>query len=167
MCKDYGSLLVGSVVTRDGKIKGLGNHHWKCEEDTTEYLLKSTSNREHIQKPIDQLHKGDSTMGINQVTSEAIENEIASETFFTGSEGFLGAFFTGAKPDYNGLNERLDVLTICVIVLKNGFTFVGTSCFVDTEAFDAEVGKKIARERAVEQVWAFPGFRARDNANHS
>lgn len=56
----------------------------------------------------------------------------------------------------------LERLTICVLVLKNGITVTGQSACVSPENFDAEIGRKIARKNAVEQLWPLLGFRLAD-----
>lgn len=99
-----------------------------------------------------------------RVTLDAIEAEIAGETYFTAAEGVLGAYkehgdvYQGTRPH----DESLDLLTICVLVLKNGFTVVGKSACASPENFNQETGRRIARENAVDQVWPLLGFRLRD-----
>lgn len=51
-----------------------------------------------------------------------------------------------------------DVLTICVLTLKNGFTVTGESACASPENFDAELGAKIARENARNEIWALEGY---------
>ena len=58
--------------------------------------------------------------------------------------------------------EPLRLLTFCVLVLKNGFTVTGESACASPENFDAEVGRKIARQKAIDQLWPMLGFRLRD-----
>ena len=50
----------------------------------------------------------------------------------------------------------------CVLRLKNGFTVTGESACASPENFNAEIGRKIARENAVNKVWSHLGFRLRD-----
>ena len=50
-----------------------------------------------------------------------------------------------------------------MLVLRNGFTVVGHSACVSPENFDADVGRKIARQNAVDQIWPLLGFRLRDS----
>ena len=62
------------------------------------------------------------------------------------------------------VDEMYDVLkdgrtTVCTLVLDNGFTVRGESSCVAIENFDAALGEKYARERAVANVWQFAGFR--------
>ena len=52
----------------------------------------------------------------------------------------------------------LMLLTFCVLVLKNGFTVTGESACASPENFDAELGRKVARENAVKKIWALEGY---------
>ncbi|MFO1421170.1 MAG: Gp49 family protein [Candidatus Competibacteraceae bacterium] len=49
-------------------------------------------------------------------------------------------------------------LTVCCLKLRNGFTVTGESAPVSAENFDAELGRKIARMRARERIWALEGY---------
>lgn len=48
--------------------------------------------------------------------------------------------------------------TICSLVLQNGYVVVGKSAAVSMANFDEEVGRKIARDDAREQIWALEGY---------
>lgn len=52
----------------------------------------------------------------------------------------------------------LSLLTFCVLVLKNGFTVTGESACASPENFDAEIGRKIARENATQKIWPLMGY---------
>jgi Phage protein (N4 Gp49/phage Sf6 gene 66) family len=58
-------------------------------------------------------------------------------------------------------DPALDCLTICVLVLQNGFMVVGTSACASPENYDAALGHKIARESARQNVWELEGYRLR------
>lgn len=49
-------------------------------------------------------------------------------------------------------------VTVCLLKLRNGFNVVDHSACVSPANFDAELGRKIARERAVNQIWALEGY---------
>ena len=49
-------------------------------------------------------------------------------------------------------------LTVCCLVLENGFTVTGESAAASHENFDAEIGKRIAREKAREKIWMLEGY---------
>ena len=55
----------------------------------------------------------------------------------------------------------LSLLTFCVLVLRNGFTVTGESACASPENFDAEVGRKIARQNAVQKIWPLMGYELR------
>ncbi|RWF70077.1 MAG: hypothetical protein EOQ34_19845 [Mesorhizobium sp.] len=53
-------------------------------------------------------------------------------------------------------------LTVCCLTLLNGFTVTGESAAASPENFDAEIGRKIARENARNKIWAFEGYLLRE-----
>lgn len=48
--------------------------------------------------------------------------------------------------------------TICCLTLRNGFNVSGESACASPENFDAEIGKKIAYDNAVEKIWELEGY---------
>ncbi len=96
-----------------------------------------------------------------RITPADIENEIAREEYFTAADGVAGARQDGA-PNF-GQGHPLSLLTFCVLVLRNGFTVTGESACASPENFNAEIGKRIARENAVAKVWPLMGYRLRDD----
>jgi len=48
--------------------------------------------------------------------------------------------------------------TICSLVLTNGYVVVGKSAAASMANFDEELGRKIARDNAREQIWALEGY---------
>lgn len=49
-------------------------------------------------------------------------------------------------------------LTVCALTLKNGFQVVGESAAASPANFDAELGRKIARDNARNKIWALEGY---------
>lgn len=95
-----------------------------------------------------------------RVTLADIEARIVSEFYFTAGEGVLGASDLGTRPA--GRADSLNRLTFCVLVLRNGFTVTGESACVSPENFDAEIGRKIARQHAVDKVRMLEGYVLRE-----
>lgn len=91
-----------------------------------------------------------------RVTMNAIEENIAQEHYFTAAEGVLGASINDGVED--GSTPPLELLTFCVLVLRNGFTVTGEAYCVSPENFDPVIGRKIAREKAVEKIWPLMGY---------
>lgn len=104
-----------------------------------------------------------------RVTLTEIEAEIASEHCFTALDGRRGAIDSGSyvgreNPTPNDADlVPLGLVTFCVLVLRNGCKVVGINHGpVDPANFDAEHGRRDAREDAIRQVWPLLGFRLRD-----
>ena len=97
-----------------------------------------------------------------RVTPADIEAEIASEHYFTAAQGMRAAFEEGGLPARDLKYEPLELLTFCVLVLKNGFTVTGESACASPANFDEEIGRKIARQNAVNKIWPLLGFSLRD-----
>lgn len=53
-------------------------------------------------------------------------------------------------------------MTICVLLLKNGFAVTGTSTPADAENFDEELGEQLAYEDALRRVWPLEGYILRE-----
>jgi hypothetical protein len=85
-----------------------------------------------------------------RVTLDDINNAIISEHYFTGDLAF-GAFNQAAP-------EPMKLLTFCVLILWNGFTVTGQSACVDPANYNQDIGRKIARENAIKQIWPLLGF---------
>jgi len=49
-------------------------------------------------------------------------------------------------------------LTVCCLTLQNGFNVVGESACASPENFNAELGRKIAKECARNKIWALEGY---------
>ena len=85
-----------------------------------------------------------------RVTLQHIQSLIDGEYYFTAADGVQQSMH---KQDeltrLCGPHREIEFLTFCVLVLKNGFTVTGESACASPENFDAEIGRKIARENAV------------------
>lgn len=92
-----------------------------------------------------------------RVTPEDIEANIASEHYFIAGDAIDGGIVAGLKRPH-----PLDLLTFCVLVLRNGFTVTGESACASFENFDAEIGRQIARANAVQKVWPLMGYALKD-----
>lgn len=94
-----------------------------------------------------------------RITPADLEENIASEHYFTAGDGFAGvAALTVKEGVVISPPESLDLLTFCVLVLRNGFTVTGESACASPENFDADLGRKIARQNAINKVWPLMGY---------
>ncbi len=92
---------------------------------------------------------------IRRVTLDDVIKNIVSEYYFTAAEGVAAkshddrTFFIPAD---------LQRLTFCVLVLRNGFTVSGESVCADLVNINTEAEKEIAKNNAIEKVWAFMDY---------
>lgn len=90
-----------------------------------------------------------------RITPTDVEANIVSEYYFTAGEGIEGDPNQAPKYHYE---KSLDLLTFCVLVTRNGFTVTGESACASPENFDAELGRKIARDNAIDKLWPLMGY---------
>lgn len=74
---------------------------------------------------------------MNKITQERIDAIIVSKTFIVLPDG---------------------VTTICQLILKNGFSVLGSSACVDPANFDLQMGRDIAFKNAQDKVWQLEGY---------
>jgi len=60
------------------------------------------------------------------------------------------------KEQYHVFPES--TFTSCLLTLENGFTVHGESACASPENFDAELGRKIARDNAKNKIWMLEGY---------
>lgn len=67
----------------------------------------------------------------------------------------------------DSLIEDVDYLysgttTVCLITVRNGFRFIGTSTPADPTNYDKQVGERYAYENAFKQIWTHEGYLLRE-----
>ena len=74
---------------------------------------------------------------MNTVTLEKITAKIVSETY-----------------------TRLpsEKVLVCELVLENGFSVRGEAAVVDPQNFNLEIGKKISKTNAINEIWQLEGY---------
>lgn len=89
---------------------------------------------------------------MSKVTQEAIEAKIKGVYYINAG--------AAARAQYLGEIDAkaLDVLTICIIELTNGFVVSGESACVDPANYVEELGRKIAYDNAVDEIWRLEGY---------
>lgn len=120
----------------------------------------------HIESPrtddagVEQLLQ---TRGVTapRITPADIEAAIAGEHYFTAAEGAMCST-RGGMHDYAQFPAALHLMTFCVLIMRNGFRVVGVNEGpVSAETFDAELGRKMARQKALDQIWPLLGYQLR------
>ena len=105
-----------------------------------------------------------------RITPADVQENIVSEHYFTAADGVAGAIGAELYPVTDSeigttksvevvrVDKKLNLLTFCVLTLQNGFTVTGESACASPENFDAEIGRKIARDNAVQKIWPLMGY---------
>lgn len=105
-----------------------------------------------------------------RVTPQDLQDNIVSEHYFTARDGIVGVELDAGLIDEasgTSTHESLELLTFCVLVLRNGFTVTGESACASPENFDAEIGRKIARQNAEQKIWPLMGYHLKQQLSES
>lgn len=87
-----------------------------------------------------------------RVTLAAMEAAIKHRFDVTGAQA--------AGPRTEGIRE-LDITSICILVLVNGFTVIGTATPASPENFSRAYGIELAYQDAIKKMWPLFGFNLR------
>ena len=95
------------------------------------------------------------------VTQEDIAAAIVSTHFFIVSDALQtpGAIHESGPGGWFLGNTQL--MTICILQLRNGFTVTGESACAAVETFNSDIGRRLAREAAIRKVWPLLGYELR------
>lgn len=91
-----------------------------------------------------------------RVSLADMEGKISAQHYFTA-----GAAVTALNQPKQ-IDSPLDLLTICVLIMRNGFTVIGKSAPASPENFDEEKGRRFAYEDAIKQLWPLEGYALRE-----
>lgn len=97
-----------------------------------------------------------------RITPDDIEANIASVHYVMASDAIQHARAVHEHKDGWFLGAT-QYLTMCVSQLKNGFTVTGESACASPENFNAEIGRRVARENAVAKIWPLMGYQLKQN----
>lgn len=104
-----------------------------------------------------------------RVSVPSMEARIVEKHFFTVGEALDAMVrhrvMTATEPVDVALtadDSPLHLLTLCVLVLDNGWVMTGKSAPASPENFDPEKGQMFAYEDAIRQLWPLEGYLLRE-----
>jgi hypothetical protein len=98
-----------------------------------------------------------------RVSLEQMEARIADKRFFTVGEALTAmAKDAGMLPLIPHRQSPLHLLTVCVMVLDNGWVMIGKSAPASAENFNEAKGQLFAYEDAIRQLWPLEGYLLRE-----
>jgi hypothetical protein len=106
-------------------------------------------------------------MSLQMTEKECAEHAIAPRVSLADMEAaIVGRFDVMADEAVQtvavGELASLKLFSICVLVMRNGFVVIGKSAPASADNFNPELGKKLAYEDAVRQLWPLMGYALRD-----
>jgi hypothetical protein len=98
--------------------------------------------------------------------AECATNAVAPRVSLADIEAAIGARYDMTADKAVGpecpVVPGLELLSICILVLNNGFTIIGKSAPASAANFNADLGRKLAYEDAIRQIWPMMGFALRE-----
>jgi hypothetical protein len=104
--------------------------------------------------------------GLKATEAECAANASAPRVSLASMEAKIAARYDlrgdqAIGPDMPTM-ETLGVLSICLLVMENGFTVIGKSAPASAANFNADLGRKLAYEDAIRQLWPLEGYALRE-----
>lgn len=88
------------------------------------------------------------------VTEERMNDKIAGVYYINAGQAVVAQ----NRIYVEGHEQELNLVTICIIILKNGFKVEGVSACVDPANYDEQKGQEYAYENAYEKLWQLEGY---------
>lgn len=89
------------------------------------------------------------------VSKESIEAKIKSVVYLNAGKAAEDEYGDALSED---VLKNLDLVTICIIILENGFKVEGVSACVDPANYNEQKGRECAYENAFEKIWEVEGY---------
>lgn len=104
--------------------------------------------------------------GLQQSDREAAAHAVAPRVTLADIENAIAARYdvnaAAAVGPTVPVVEQLKVVSLCLLVMTNGFVVLGKSAPASPANFNEELGRKLAYEDAIRQLWPLMGFSLRD-----
>lgn len=105
-------------------------------------------------------------MTLQATEAECAANAVAPRVSLASMEAKISARydFTADKAIHPEapVHESLCLLSVCLLVMDNGFTIIGKSAPASAANFNADLGRKLAYEDAIRQLWPLEGYALRE-----
>ena len=104
--------------------------------------------------------------GLEQSDREAAAHAVAPRVTLADIENAIAARYDVNAAAAVGPNvpaiDGLKTVSLCLVVMTNGFVVLGKSAPASPANFNEELGRKLAYEDAIRQLWPLMGFSLRD-----
>lgn len=96
-----------------------------------------------------------------KLTIDTIEAQIESKFFMSAYTALSGNVTFLSNSDIAALKN----VTLCILVMRNGFVVVGESAPIDPADYCPEVGRQVAYQRALDKLYPLIGYELKTKLN--
>jgi hypothetical protein len=89
------------------------------------------------------------------VSKESIETKIKSVVYLNAGKAAEDEYGDALSED---VLKNLNLVTICIIILENGFKVEGMAACIDPANYNEQKGRECAYEKAFEKIWEVEGY---------
>ena len=98
------------------------------------------------------------------VTTEMVDDLVVAELYYEVDKPYC---LIEHNPEaFNKVRGSIELITHCTLVLKNGYTITGTSTCIDPRNYSSVLGRKYAKEKAMEKVYDLIAFTLKDSVKY-
>jgi hypothetical protein len=91
-----------------------------------------------------------------EITFEQAQERLKTAVHPRVTEDSIKAKIADVKYFFHGTT------TICLITMKNGFRFIGSSTPASANNYDSKIGERYAYDNAFRQIWTHEGYLLRE-----
>jgi hypothetical protein len=103
-----------------------------------------------------------------RVSLADIEAAIADKFYIDGANLARGSLYSDGVVSSLAADQHIEKLppmahlTVCQMTMKNGFIVIGKSAPISPDNFNRDLGRKLAYEDCIRQLWPLMGYALRD-----
>ena len=101
-----------------------------------------------------------------RVTLADIEGEISHVYYMNGNQFAANAQVIAHK-DKNTHTLQMQTVTICMMVLKNGYVVIGQATPASPENYDKAHGRKLAYDKCIQQLFPILGYQLKEQLHRT
>jgi hypothetical protein len=100
-----------------------------------------------------------------RVSLADIQAKIGDVYYVTGD--LIASHGTDGPVGTDPIPPNLHILTVCMVVMVNGFIVIGKSAPASPDNFNTQLGRELALEDAIRQIWQLEGYLLRESLHRS
>ena len=97
-----------------------------------------------------------------RVTLDMIKDSIMVTYYIDGQRIAQHASHTDVSGKQVPFPPNLEVFTVCMVVVRNGFIVLGKSAPASPENYNSDIGRQFAYDDAIKQLWQLQGYALRE-----